>query len=249
MSSLFANVLNELSKIAYRKKTWFFLAATLLLSIGGGLLLANAQSGFGIGAVTSGDYPIKLLGLFTVFFLPLFVFMGAADLFSGEQGDRTMKILLTRPLSRFKVFASKQISLCLVIAAYLILALVGSAIASLFLSGGLTPNAVLDWAVAYGAAFVPLAALSFIAVFLAQFFSTASGALTVSLLLYVAAKAGALFFPQASSYSPATYLDWHTLWLGNPMAMGQTLNVFMFLVACSILFFTAGFYFFDKKEL
>lgn len=249
MHSLYANVWNETLKIALKKKTWFFMLLTLIIPIGAGLLLANFQSGFGIGAVSSGDYPIVMLSLFTGIFLPLFVFMGAAELFSGEIGDRTLKIILTRPISRFKVYASKQISLGLYIAAYLFIAMIGSVIAAIFLSGGLSDFAVLEWLIAYGAAFVPLATLSLTAVLLAQFFTSSSGALTISILLYIAVKASSFFFPQVSTYSPTAYLDWHMLWIGSPMASSQVWSVFIFLLACSILVFTAGYYLFDKKEL
>ncbi|WP_182299270.1 ABC transporter permease [Cohnella cholangitidis] len=249
MHSLYANVWNETTKMALKKKTWFFMAITLLIPIGAGLLLANFQSGFGISAVSSGDFPIVILGLFTGIFLPLFLFMGAADQFSGEIGDRTMKILLTRPISRFKVFASKQISLGISIVVYLFLAMIGSVVSALFLNGGVSGSAIADWLLAYGTAFVPLAALSIAAVFVAQFFSSGSSALTVSVLLYISVKVSSFFFPQVSTYSPTAYLDWHTLWIGNPMASNQVWSVFMFLIACSILFFTAGYYLFDKKEL
>ncbi|WP_372635534.1 ABC transporter permease [Cohnella sp.] len=249
MHSLYANVRNEALKIALKKKNWFFLLMTFAIPIGAGVLLANVQSGFGLGVMTSGEYPIAVLGLFTGIFLPLFVFMGAADQFSGEQGDRTMKNVLTRPISRFKVFVSKQAALGVAIAVHLFAALVGSSIAAVFLSGSFRLGDTLDWMIAYGAAFLPLLALSIAAVFLAQFFASGIGALAVSVLLYVALRAGAFFFPQLHSYSPTAYLNWHTLWLGNPLPAGQLWSVFMFLAACCILLFTAGFYFFDKKEL
>lgn len=249
MHSLYANVWNETLKITFKKKTVFFLAMTLIIPIAAGLLLANFQSGFGIGAVSSKDFPIVMLGLFTGIFLPLFVFMGAADQFSGELGDRTLKVVLARPVSRFKIFASKQISLGIYIAAYLFVALIASVISAFFLNGGIPGLSVLDWLLAYGAAFIPLAVLSIIAVLIAQFFSSSSGALTISILLYMAAKVSAFFFPQMSKYSPTAYMDWHMLWISSPMAAGKAWSVFMFLLACSILCFTAGFYLFDKKEL
>ncbi|WP_256758847.1 ABC transporter permease [Cohnella sp. WQ 127256] len=248
MHSLYANVWNETLKMTFKKKTWFFMAITLIIPIGAGILLANFQSNIGISAVSSSDFPMTMLGLFTVLFLPLFVFMGAADQFSGELGDRTLKIVLTRPISRFKVFASKQLSLGIYIAAYLLLAMIGSVVSAVFLRGGLSEFAILDVLIAYGAAFLPLAVLSIIAVFLAQFFTSSSGAITVSILLYIAVKGSSFFFPQVSTYSPTAYLNWHTLWLGNTMGNGQVWSVFMFLLACSILFFTVGFYLFDKKE-
>jgi ABC-2 type transport system permease protein len=250
MHSLAASIRNETLKIVLKKKTVFFLAMTILIPIGASLLVANLQSSIGIGTIASKDFPIVMLGLFTSIFLPLFVFMGAADQFSGELGDRTLKVVLTRPVSRFKVFASKQISLGLSIAAYLAAAFVASAASSLLLEGtGGLGAAFTAWIPAYGAAFLPLATLSIVAVLLAQLFTSSSGALTTSILLYIAAKVAAFFFPQVFTYSPTAYMDWHMMWLGSPMATDQIFSVFMFLLACSILCFTAGYYFFDKKEL
>jgi ABC-2 type transport system permease protein len=249
MHSLTANTWNEMIKITSKKKTLLFLGVTLLLPVIAGILLARFQSGIGIGAIASQDFPIIMLGLFTSIFLPLFVFMGAADVFSGEMGDRTMKITLTRPITRFKVFASKQIALAIYIALYLIAGLLASILSALFFQhfGGF--GTVLDWVLAYGSAFVPMLVLSIIAVCLAQFFSSSSSALTVSILLYLAFKVAAFFIPQIATYSPTAYTDWHMLWIGSSMAVSKISSIFMFLVACSILFFTAGFYFFDKKEI
>ncbi|MBP1992394.1 ABC transporter permease [Paenibacillus eucommiae] len=250
MYSLTASIRNETSKLALKKKTIFFLAMTLLLPVGASLLIANFQSSMGIGAVASREFPIVMLGLFTAVFLPLFVFMGAADQFSGEMADRTMKNVLTRPISRFKVFASKQISLGIYIATFLAAALLASILSSFLLKGSSGFGAsMLEWIKAYGAAFLPLLTLSIAAVLLAQFFKSSSGALTTSILLYLTAKLGAIFFPQLAVYSPTSYTDWHVMWLGSPMATDKIFSVFMFLLACSILFFTVGFYLFDKKEL
>jgi ABC-2 type transport system permease protein len=248
-SILTANVWNETLKLAYKKKTIFFLAVTLLLPILAGVLLSRFQNGIGIGAIAAKDFPIVMLGLFTTIFLPLFVFMGAADVFSGEMGDRTMKNILTRPLSRFKVFASKQLALAIYIALYLVVALVASMLSALLFQhfGGI--GTLGNWLLAYGAAFVPLIALSIAAVCLAQLFSSSSSALTVSILLYLAFKVAAFFLPQLATYSPTAYMDWHMLWVGGSMVTSKIFSIFMFLAACSILFFTAGYYLFDKKEL
>jgi len=249
MHSFTASVCNESIKIASKKKTIFFLAVTLLLPVLAGVLLSRFQSGIGIGAVASQDFPIIMLGLFSSLFLPLFVFMGAADVFSGEMGDRTMKLALTRPISRFKVFASKQLALLLYIALYLLAALLASVLSALFFThfGGIAT--VLDWLLPYGSAFVPLLVMSVAAVCLAQFFSSSSSALTVSILLYAGLKVAAFFIPQLAAYSPTAYTDWHMLWIGGTLAGAKIANIFMFLMACSILLFTAGYYLFDKKEI
>ncbi|MEK8127544.1 ABC transporter permease subunit [Paenibacillus filicis] len=249
MPSITAGVWNETIKLASRKKTLFFLAVMIVLPVAAGILLSRFQSGIGIGAIASRDFPILMLNLFTMVFLPLFVFMGAADVFSGEQGDRTLKLVLTRPVSRFKVFASKQLALALYIALYLVAGLLASTLSALLFQQTSGIGMILDGLLAYGAAIVPLIVLSIAATFLAQFFSSSSTALTVSLLLYVAFKVMAFFLPQLATYSPTAYTDWHMLWLSGSLAGSKLTSIFMFLAACSILFFTAGFYVFDKKEI
>jgi ABC-2 type transport system permease protein len=249
MHNFYANVWIETRKVALKKKTLYLMALTLLLPIGAGLLLANVQNSLGIGAIHAEEFPVFMLNLFTGLLLPLFVCMGAADQFSEEIGRRTMKLVLARPISRFKVFASKQATLGIYIAAYSMTALVASGISAIFLSGDVSVAVILDWLIAYGTALLPLITLSIMAVLLAQFFSSGSGALITSILLFAAAKIGAVFFPQISAYSPVSYLDWHMIWLGSPAATDQLWSVFMFLLGCSILFFTAGFYLFNKKEL
>ncbi|UJF34179.1 ABC transporter permease [Paenibacillus hexagrammi] len=249
MHSLTAGVYQETMKIVLKKKTLFFLVATLLLPAVAAILLARFQSGIGIGAIASQDFPIIMLGLFTSIFFPLFAFMGAADLFSGEIGDRTMKLTLTRPITRFKVFASKQAALALSLAAFLAAGFAASLLSALWLDGMGGFGSLLDVCMAYAAAFLPLVTLSIAAVCLAQLFSSSSGALTASLLVYLVLKVAAFFVPQIGKYSPTAYTDWHMLWIGSTLSGSHIGGVFMFLAACSILFFTAGYYFFDKKEL
>ncbi|MNW02394.1 hypothetical protein D3C71_1981700 [compost metagenome] len=71
----------------------------------------------------------------------------------------------------------------------------------------------------------------------------------MSILVYLAFKVAAFFIPQLATYSPTAYMDWHMLWVGGSMVTGKIMSIFMFLMGCSILFFTAGFYLFEKKEL
>ncbi|MGG1513977.1 ABC transporter permease [Paenibacillus oryzisoli] len=249
MLSLTANIRNEMIKMALKKRTIAFLALTLLLPVAAGILLSRFQQGIGIGAFTSQDFPIMMLGILTSVLLPLFLFMNAADSFAGEIGDRTMKNVLTRPITRFGVFTSKQAALALSAIAYLAAGFLASTLSSLLLqhSGGF--GTVLKWLLAYGAAFVPLLVISMLGVLLAQFFRNSGAALTVSILLYLAVKAGGFFLPQVNRFSPTSYLDWHMLWVGSGLDFGRISAIFMFFLACSILLFTAGFYVFDRKEL
>jgi ABC-2 type transport system permease protein len=90
MTIVIKNSINELDKIFLKKKNMFFLIltaiTTLLFSIG-----INAfQSRFGIAAVTGSNYPIAVLGIFVKIFLPLFIYLAAADLLAGELQHKTL---------------------------------------------------------------------------------------------------------------------------------------------------------------
>lgn len=248
MLSLTANIRNEMVKMLLKKRTVAFLALMLLLPVAAGILLSRFQQGIGIGAFSAQDFPITMLGIFTSVLLPLFLFMNAADSFAGEIGDRTMKNVLTRPITRFSVFTSKQTALALSAVAYLAAGFLASALSSFLLtqSGGF--RTLGTWLLAYAAAAVPLLVISMLGVLLAQFFRNSGAALTVSILLYLAVKAGGFFLPQLSRFSPASYLDWHMLWVGSGLDFGRIGIVFMYLLGCSILLFIAGYSVFDRKE-
>jgi ABC-2 type transport system permease protein len=250
MHSLVANVINETEKQFWKKKTVFFLILSALFPIAGAALIASFQNKLGIASITAADYPIMILGLFTSFILPLFVFMAAADSFAGEVSANTLKITLMRPISRFKIYASKHISLGIYTVLYLAAAGIASVLSGLLFSvkTGLTQG-ILDALLAYAVAAIPFIALTCIAVLIAQFTRSGSGALIICILAYLGVKAAAFFLPQVSLYSLTSYTDWHVLWLSSSITIGKLVNIFMFMAACSILCFTAGFYFFDKKEV
>jgi len=250
MYSLVANVFNETEKQLWKKKTVFFLILSALFPIGAALLISSLQNKLGIASITAADYPILILGLFTSFVLPLFIFMAAADSFAGEASANTLKIALLRPISRFKIYASKHISLAIYTVLYLAAAGIASILSGLLFSvkDGMGQG-ILDAFIAYAVAVIPFIALTSIAVLIAQFTKSGSGALIICILIYIGIKAVAFFIPQVSLYSLTSYTDWHVMWLSSNVAIAKLTSIFMFIAACSILCFTAGYYFFDKKEL
>lgn len=249
MHSFVANVTNETEKLFLKKKTIFFLVLALLIPLSSAGLVDRFQSGMGIAAIASADFPLTMLSLFTGILLPLYVFMATADSFSGEWSERTLKLVLVRPISRFKIFASKQVSLAIYVVFILGLAGLSSILSGLLL--GVKGDLMLGWRdtfIAYGVSVIPILALITATVFIAQFFKSGSGALMICILLFVALQVSGFFFPQISVYSLTSYTDWYTLWLNGSAMFGKITNVMMFLTACSLLFFTTGFFLFDRKE-
>jgi ABC-2 type transport system permease protein len=249
MSSLIATIINETERQFLKKRTIWFVLLSALLPIGAAAILANFQQNLGLSSVSTTDFPILILGVFTSFLLPLFVFMAAADMFAGEISSRTMKITLLRPITRFKVYASKHITLLLHIVLYLAVAGIASISSGFFFhSRGDTLEGILDAMISYGVAGVPFIAIGAFAILAAQLFRSASTALVVCILIYLTAYVVSFFLPGVAMYSLTSYTDWHSLWLNSSFAGGKITSIFMFLTACSILLFTVGFYLFDRKE-
>ncbi|WP_240417029.1 ABC transporter permease [Paenibacillus periandrae] len=250
MHSYWAGVRNEISKLIARKKLVLFPALLLLLPIAASILLSQLQTGIGIAAISSGDFPQLMLGIYTNFLLPLLLFMAASDMFAGELQDRTLKITLTRPISRFQVFASKITVLALFAMVILAASLIVSLLAGLVLQArsGLS-GSLLQAVISYVVAWFPMTALAIAAALLAQFFRSASGALAICVVLYAALKGLGIFYPQFAAYSPTFYTDWHQLWINSGVSIGKLANASTYLLACCILCFTAAFAMFDKRQL
>ncbi len=103
--------------------------------------------------------------------------------------------------------------------------------------------------VAYAAAFVPMLALSLLAVLVALWVGNTTGAMAVLLLIYGAAKLVALVFPQVAAVSVFSYTNWHMLWIGSGVSLQKLLNSFVLLLAYCIMAYTAGWMLFDRKQL
>lgn len=249
MNSLYAGIINETEKMLLKKKTVFFLMLSFIFPLGAMASIKLLQSKLGFFAITSINYPIMILGLFTGFFLPLFVFTAAADLFAGELGDNTLKIALTRPISRFKVFLSKNISIGLFVMIILGIVFITSVISGLFLDASVHFTGLSQGLLAYIVAAIPMVVLGVVAVFLAQFFQSGSGALTTCILIYIAGKAVPFVAPKLAKVILFSYTNWHMLWLGSSVGTGKLLNIFMLILAYGIIFFSVGYYLFDKKDL
>jgi len=249
MKRLKAGIINETLKIFYKKKTMFFMIITVLIPIGTVVLEAILKGNTGISLFGSMGPVLFILGLFMNIFLPLFIAMICCDLFSGELGDKSIKIALLRPISRMKVFISKITATAIYIVASLVVVFVVSCL-SLLIAGRFSAfSGLISWVLAYALSIVPMLVIIFALAFICQFFKSSSGAITVSILAFIALKAAAPFFFNISRVLFTFYTDWYLMWIGNSLLVGKIFNVFMLFLSYSIIFLSAGFYMFDRKEL
>lgn len=248
MYNLRAGLKNELLLMLYRRKTLFFFILAAAIPIVLALTFHALQPMLGLVAASS-SYPIQMLNLYTIFIIPLFLFLTIADLFPQEISARTLKIVLLRPIHRVSVYTAKILALGISIAAVLLILAVVTSACNAFL--GSQELGTINWfsyGKAYIAAFFSMWALSAVFVFVAQFFRSASGFLVFSILLYAAAKVTPFFLKGFSSFSLASYTDWYMLWLSHSVSAGKLITSSLFVTSGLILFFTLGYILFDRKE-
>lgn len=250
MELLKRSTVNELMKLYARKKTIWLLLVALLLPFAGLPVVRQLQNGLGVAGIASDQYAVTILNVMTLFVLPLLIFMTASDMVSGEIGDKTIRSVLSRPVSRSKIYAAKLLALFVHTAGLLLLVFVASEAAAFLLpDAGIAAGGLAEAAVAYAASALPLFVLCTAAAWVALGFKNASGALTVCILLYAAAKGLALVFPDYMVFSPVTYMNWHQIWLGGSLPAGRIFAIFSLLLGCGMVFYTTGYYVFDKKEV
>ena len=116
--------LNELEKLRCRKKYIVFAVLDILscLTVAVGQLLGEI---FSHGALpTAGLFDDMLLNgfsLYLTFFVPLIALVGYADLFSGEVHDQSLRMLLQRPVERWKLFLTKVLAVFTFCVGYIML--------------------------------------------------------------------------------------------------------------------------------
>jgi ABC-2 type transport system permease protein len=249
MHSLYANLRNETEKLWTRRITKGFLLLTLLLPVISAILLAALQNNIGVIGGLGSNLPMLMLSLFTFALLPLFLFVTAADSFTGEVAARTLKLVLLRPITRAKVFASKVLAIAVYIAVHLGALWIASVLSGSFIPGGDVTGGLLDSIQAYTASFLPMIAIGLITVLIAQCFNNSTGAMALIIFIYAAAKFIPFIVPQVSMWSVFSYTNWYVMWVGNGASISKLLNSFVLLLAYCIMAYTAGLIIFDRKHL
>lgn len=250
MDMVYANTINELQKIFLRKKNLILGIVTVIFSIALPVIFTFFQQEFGIAAIREAYYPVFILNTFSTSILPLLLFMIVTDIFVGEIGDRTVKVSLLRPISRFKVYLSKHLAVIIYIIIHLLTVFLFSFITSMLLNNQNMLAGFMDGLKSYSVAVIPAIGLLIFTGFITQFFKNSSGALITLIFIYLAMQFIPVLLPSLSKVLFTSYMDWHLLWLANnSIELSQLLLIFMLLLSYIITFAAAGFYLFDRKNI
>lgn len=244
-----AALVNELEKLYKKKKVLVAVLLSLAIIVVGQLAIVLVRSGFGLRGAGSVEFPMLVLAVVVNTVLPLFTALVTIDIFSGEFSQNIMRITLTRPVSRFKLFTAKITAIALFILANLLLLLFFSVLAGfLFNANSATFGAFVRTVLSYLVTSLPMFVLALGIVLLANIFKSGVSVFFASILAFLVLKVLGMAFSQYSSLFVTPLLDWYNLWLASSIPLGKIVRQLLIMLGYVIILFTAGFYLFDNKE-
>ena len=244
-----AALVNELEKLWKKRKVLLAVVLSFAVIVIGQLLIVGIRSGWGIRGTGSLEFPILVLTVVNNTIIPLFAALLAIDCFSGEFSNNTARFLLTRPVSRFKIFTAKVAAIAVFIAVNLVLLLMLSSVAGfLFNANSASLLSYIKTILTYVASFFPLFVIALGIILLANTLKSGTSVFFASVLLFLVLRGIGFVFPQFAGILPTGLLDWHHLWLANTLPLAKITRGFLLLLGYAIIFFTAGYYFFEQKE-
>lgn len=249
MASFNIALINELEKLYKKKKLLVALIMSFIFIVIGQAAVLGVRSGFGLRGASSMDFPILVLSIVVNTILPLFAALITIDSFSGEFSHNTMKIGITRPITRLKFFSAKLTAIFIFILFNLLVVMLLSLIAGfLFNSNSFTIKGVGRIVISYLVSSLPILVLAMLIVIFCSIIKSGTGVFFISILVFLAFKVFELIFSGISGLFFTSMFDWYNLWIMSTVSFLTVIRKFMMLLSYGIIFFTTGFYLFDKKD-
>ena len=244
MQTIQANSLNELQKLLSKKITKLFLIGTLLIPFLTKWLV-NKLFITDWMALPAENINFTLLDLFITIPLPLFIFIAATDLFTGEAERGTL--FQVRPISRIELFLSKTLAIGILTGIQLLVLWL-----SVMISSGLFDQ-TFEYSIlpsslgAFALSWVPLMVITALAIMIAHIVHSSVLSISSMIVLYSMMLFIPYILPNLLYLLPTTYLDWYMQWLGH-ISVRQIIQTVTYLGSSFALFMTIGYYMFSRKE-
>lgn len=241
---------NEMEKLLCRKKYIVFLILDILscLSLAAGQILTEI---FSHGVIpTDGLFDDMLLNgfsLYLTFFIPLIALMGCADLFSGEVHDQSLRMLIQRPVERWKLFLTKVLAVYSLCISYVVLHFI--VLFFVKLGFGHTSAGTFYALGAYLLDMIPVFVVVAFFALLHQLVNSSGSAVALSVVVYLLLLVMGRYVDLGTGLLFTEYLCWHGIWLGNTLPIIVLLPKIGILCGSGVVLYCAGLELFDRKEL
>jgi len=270
---------NELVKIFGKWRTYLgFLAIGVLLplvlwgiSLGGGEIERNTvrqlrENFIVVGSIFNGFLATYIVMNFLWVHVPFLIALVAGDVVAGEGSAGTLRIYLTRPISRGKILTAKLLaSYAYTLMIVLFFALMSLGLGSLWLGTGdlvvrhegllILPKS-MAWT-RFGLSFLFAGAIMLVVASLCFMFSTTVnnaigpiiGAMAVIVIGLAIAGIPIGFFEQIRPYLFTTYFDLWQQAFYDPIPWGEISRQLAILLAYTVGFLVVSFLIFTKKDI
>lgn len=250
MAGFKAAFINEAVKLMKKKKLIAAAILSILAVLIGQVAVTAIKHGLGLRVVGSTEFPLVVLSMFSYTILPLFATFVAIDMFSGEFSSNTMKITLTRPVSRFGVFSAKVLNIALFIFGNLLFVMVLSLLAGiLFNMTSVSFLGVFRVVMSYLMTFFPVFVFSLLVVLLSNLLRGGLAVFFLSIISFIALTFLGIVFSSYSSFFITSMFDWYTLWISESINFFKIFRQLLIMAGCGVMLFAAAFYVFDNKDL
>jgi len=247
MQPLKAVYINELFKISKKKKINAGLVLSVISVVAAAVAVYIINSFAGIRVTGSSEFSIMVLTVLSYTLFPLFTAFVSIDLFAGEFVDNTIRLILTRPASRFKIFLGKTLAIATFIIANLFFVMILTIIASLIINGFAIniPRIFLS----YVMAFFPVFIFALVVVLVSNISKGATSAFMLSVFVFLLFNGLCLLLPAVKSFLFTSAIDWYRLILGSYINFSKIFRIFLVLLGYGIMLFGAGYYLFEKRDI
>ncbi|GAA0720337.1 ABC transporter permease [Clostridium malenominatum] len=244
-----AAVINEIEKLYKKKKILVAAIVSLIFIVMGQLAITGLRSGFGLRGASSMEFPIVVLSMLVNTILPLFTALVTIDSFSGEFSQNTMKITITRPITRLKFFTAKIGAIMFFVLANLLFVMILSTLVGIiFNSNSFNLQGITRILVSYAVTLLPMTVLVLLIVIFTNLLRSGTGVFFLSVLFFIGFKAIEIIFSKYSGILFTSMFGWYNLWIMSSFPLLKIFRQFMIMGSYGILFFTIGYYLFDNKE-
>ncbi len=223
---------------------------SILAVVIGQVAVTAIKHGLGLRVVGSTEFPLVVLSMFSYTILPLFATFVAIDMFNGEFSSNTMKITLTRPVSRFGVFSAKVLNLAVFIAVNLLFVMILSLLAGfIFNPSSASLTGIVRVVLSYVTTFFPVFVFGLLVVLLSNILRGGLAVFFLSIIIFIGFNFLGIVFSNFSSFFITSMFDWYTLWISETVNGFKIFRQILIMSGCGIMLFTAGYYLFDRKDI
>ncbi len=247
MELLKAAYINEIIKVLNKKKLAVMMMFSVLFVVGStiGVYLLNNFSGIWVAG--SSEFSIMVLTILIYSLFPLFTVFICVDMFAGEFADYTIKLTLTNPASRLKVFLSKVFALATLIIGNLYFVMIISIVASIIINKNI-PN-LLRIFTSYTMAFMPIFVFALVVILISNIAKGTTSAFMFSIFIFLLFNGLSLVLPQIRSFLFTSNFDWYRLVFGSYINFSKTFRVLLILLGYCIMLIAGSYYLFERKDI